>query len=241
MVAPIIAALARGAAKSKATAKAAKAKTAARAKKAGDQFYNARRRYQRAAERNLKKAEQTSGATAARYRNLAKQDLNKALSTYDPNSRQQFSKPIQRLADELNVDLEQRRAEIRATDSGRAAETRKALEQSSTSRLAGATESAEELRQAEAKALMNSNIGHRIIGGFVNVWRDASTISGKVDKTRMMREIMDYMGVDNLGDLVQKLEDTLGELLYSGDDSDVFYEVVKLTIQNKIADNTLVA
>ena len=213
----------------------------ARARRKGDEFYNARRRYQRAAERNMKKAEQVSGATAARYRNLAKQDLQKALETYDKGTTQNFSKPIQKLANDLGVDLGEKRARMKGLKDKAAKDLQTKAVEKSTERLAGAMETSEQLRQAEARAVFSSEVGHRIIGGLVDVWRDKAVKGGKVDKEKMMKAIYDYFQVDNLADVLQKVEQSLGEILYQDADTDTIYETVKLTIQNKVADNTLVA
>ena len=213
----------------------------ARAKRKGDEYYNARRRYQRAAERNMRKAEQSSGATAARYRNLAKQDLQKALATYDKGTTQNFSKPMQKLANNLGVDLGEKRARMKGLKDKVAKDLQTKAVEKSTERLAGAMETTEQLRQAEARAVFSSEVGHRIIGGLVDVWRDKAVKGGKIDKEKMMKAIYDYFQVDNLADVLQKVEQSLGEILYQDADTDTIYETVKLTIQNKVADNTLVA
>ena len=213
----------------------------ARAKRKGDEYYNARRRYQRAAERNMRKAEQSSGATAARYRNLAKQDLLKALATYDKGTTQNFSKPMQKLANNLGVDLGEKRARMKGLKDKVAKDLQTKAVEKSTERLAGAMETTEQLRQAEARAVFSSEVGHRIIGGLVDVWRDKAVKGGKIDKEKMMKAIYDYFQVDNLADVLQKVEQSLGEILYQDADTDTIYETVKLTIQNKVADNTLVA
>lgn len=213
----------------------------ARARRRGDELYNARRRYRRAAERNMRKAEQSSGATAARYRNLAKQDLNKALATYDKGTTQNFSKPIQKLAGNLGVDLGQRRTQMKSLKDKAAKDLQTKAVEKSIERLAGAMETAEQLRQAEARAVFNSEVGSRIIGGLVDIWRDKAVKNGKIDKKKMMQAIFDYLKVDNLADALTALENALGEVLYQDADTDTIYETVKLTIQTKVADNTLVA
>lgn len=217
-----------------------------RASKTGDKYYNARRRYQRAAERNMKKAEQSSGATAARYRNLAKQDLNKALATYDKSTTQNFSKPIQNLAGKLGVNLSQQRRNLKSMKDETASKLRDVAEQKSTRRLEGAVKDAEVRRQAEARAVFSSDVGSRIIGGLVDVWRDKAVTIGpdgksKVDKKKMMQAIMDYFKVDNLADVLVAIEDQIGDVLYEEGDIDTIYETAKLIIQNKVADNTLVS
>lgn len=213
----------------------------ARARKTGDTYYNARRRYQRAAERNMKKAEQATGATAARYRALAKQDLQKALDTYDKGTTQNFSKPISNLAEKLGVNLAQKRKQLKSMTDKAAKQLRESAEEKSSSRLEKNIEDIEVRRQAEAKAIFSSGIGSRIIGGLVDVWRDKAIENGKVDKKKMMQVILDYFKVDNLADLLQAVEKQIGERLYHDGDSETLYETVKLVIQSKVADNTLVA
>lgn len=250
MVAPLIAAAARAAAKGalrkKAAGKAAKAgKTASRAKKAGDASYNARRRYYRAAERNLKKSEQTSGAESARYRELARQDFENALDTYDPTNTQKYNKPMQRLANEFGVDLESRRSGLSSVDT-RKIEKQRTRQKRAISESENVLESnlSDEIYRSEreARAIFNSPIGSRILGGLVDVWRDkAVDESGKVDKSKIIPAILDYFNVDNLSSVIEKLEGMLGELLYKNPDRESIYESVKIIIQTKVADNTLVA
>lgn len=213
----------------------------ARKPRKGDESYNARRRYQRAAQRYMKKADNASCATAARYRELAKQDLLKAMATYEKGTTQKFSKPMQSLAANLGIDLKEKRARMQSLKDKAARDLQEKVVSKSKERLAGAMETAEQLRQAEAQAVFNTEVGHRIIGGLVDVWRDKAVKNGKVDKEKMMQAIFDYFQVDNLADLLSKVEDALGEILYNDADTDTIYETVKLTIQNKVADNTLVA
>lgn len=223
----------------------------ARAKTSGgsersDANYNARRRFYRAAQRNLKKAEQATGATADRYRTLARQDLSKAIDTYDKGTTQNFAKPIQNLAEKLGVNLSFQRATLKKMSDKAASKLQEAARERSFRRLESAIDSEEVRRQEEAKSVFSSPVGHRIIGGLVDVWRDKALTTdekgrSKVDKAKMMDAIFDYFKVDNLADLLQKVEKSLGERLYSDGDTDTIYETVKLIIQSKVADNTLVA
>lgn len=236
MVAPLVA---RGAAR------------AARARKAGDVSTNARKRYYRASERYLKKAEESSGSTATRYRQLAKQNFDDALATYDPANTQKYSKPIQRLAAEFGYDLDKRRELPTDSASAEREITRRKLRQSQA---IGESERVKESfladddkrRQREAQTLFRSSeIGRRIIGGYVDVWRDEATVideitgERKVDTRLIFKALYKYFGVDNLADLVEKVENEVGETLYRMGDDDEIYEVVKLQIQNKVIDNTL--
>ena len=210
-------------------------------KEKGDKFYNARRRFSRAAQRNLAKAEAATGATAERYRTLARQDLEKALSTYDPKTTQKFSKPIRDLAQNLGVDLNQSRTQLKQMKAEVSSKLRETAEERSYARLESALQDTEMRRQAEARSVFNSPIGQRIIGGLVDVWKPEAIEFGKVNKAKMMQAIYDYFGVDNLADVLKKVEEELGASLYREGEQDTVYETVKLQIQNKVADNTLVA
>ena len=215
-------------------------------KEKGDTSYNARRRFVRAAQRNLDKAEETTGATAARYRNLAKQDLEKALQTYDKRTNQDFSRPIKDLAASLDVNLNQSRQQLKQTKTEVATKMMNVAVDRSISRLESELQDSEVRRQAEAQSVFNSPVGQRIIGGLVDVWKSEAVEIGadgmqKVNKAKMMKAIFDYFGTDNLADVLKKVEDELGESLYRQGDRDEIYETVKLQIQNKVADNTLVA
>ena len=88
----------------------------ARNRKAGDTAYNARRREYRAAQRYLKKAHESTGATAERNRALARSHFESALQTYDPNQKQPFSSQIINLAAEFGVDIQGQRADFITAD-----------------------------------------------------------------------------------------------------------------------------
>ena len=232
----------------------------ARAKSSGgsersDENYNARRRFYRAAQRNLQKAERATGATADRLRTLAKQDLSKALDTYDKETTQDFSKPIQNLAEKLGVNLSFHRSVLKKMSDKAARKLQETAKERSTKRLESALDDAETRRQSEAEIIFSTNIGSRIIGGLVDVWREKATVptvktdrktgkkykSTKIDKEKMFQAMFDYFKVSNLADLLQKVEKSIGKRLYENGDTDTIYETVKLLIQGKVADNTLVA
>lgn len=215
---------------------------APRARKKGDASTNARKRYYRSAERNLKKAEKSTGATAAKYRQLAKQDFENALDTYNPSTTQNFSQPIKRLANEFGVDLEGRRKEfVTAGD-----ELRERRIRQSKNVLESALQDPNIRREREARALLNNDkIGSRILGGLVDVWRDKATVTDetgatKIDTSKIMPSLFDYFNVDNVADMLEKIEKIVGDKLYKDEDSEMMYEAVKLLIQTKVAENTLV-
>lgn len=238
----VLAALAKAAAKGGKKA-ARKAQSKARAAKAGDKAYNARRRYQRSAERNIKKAEQSSGATAARYRQLARDDLDKAMETYEQGTTQNFNKKITNLADRLGVDLQQQRRRMQSMRKGAHDKLRESAisEEKSRTRLVANIEDDEARRQAEARQILNSKVGSRIIGGLVDVWKDEATVSTdeglEVDNRKILPALFDYFNVDNLADMLEKVEQIIGDKLYGDEDSYAMYEAVKVMLQKHTAMN----
>lgn len=206
-----------------------------------DDTYNARRRFTRAAERNLTKARRSSGATAQRYRQLARQNFESALELYDPKSGRKPSRIMTQLADELGLDMERSRSEA-----GRA--NRLELIERSFGTLETNLTDVQFRREQEARALLNDDrIGSRILGGLVDVWREAATVIDEngmahIDNSKIMPTLFDYFKVDNLADMISKLEDSIGSKLYEmKGDVDTIYEHVKVLIQTKVLENTLVA
>ena len=218
----------------------------ARNRKPGDIATNARKRYYRAAERYLKQANQSTGASAGRFRELARQKLEDAIGTYSKKTTQAFSKPIQRLANELGIDLQARREKVKSRSDASASKARNELIEASGRSMASAMPTEDELREMEARAILNSPIGKRIIGGTVDVWRDAATVAGEdgqysVDKTKILPALFEHYEVDNLADLIEAIENEVGETLYSAPDSDEMYETVKLLLQiGNITDSNVV-
>lgn len=217
-----------------------------RAPRKGDASTNARKRYYRASERYLKKAEQSSGATAKKYRQLARQNFDDALATYDPSNTQRYSKSIQKLAGVFGVDIERRR-ELPRDESAREREVgirakrqRRVIAESGSVRESDMQDE-DARREQEAQTLFRSSeIGRRIIGGYVDVWRDYATVTDpetgerRIDTKRIFKALFAYFNVDNLPDLIEAVEDDVGETLYEMGNDDEIYEVVKLTIQNKV-------
>lgn len=171
---PIIAAAVRAGASAAARSKVAStAAKAARAKKASDEVYNARRRYTRKAERYMKQADSSYGASRERYIELAKREAEKALSTYDKEpSFQKLSKGLQRVALE--------------TDAQFAKPANDAQRQKLISRSKRALESnIQDRREYEGRAIMSSSIGSRIIAALEPVWRDYATVNPETGKTEI--------------------------------------------------------
>lgn len=212
----------------------------ARARKKGDDATNARKRERRAAKRYLDKAENASGASKSRYQALAREHFEKAMSTYDPNQRQRMSSEMVSLGAQLGIDIQGRRGDFIVSKNERGLEQRKrAIEQSYKAK-ESYLQDPNVRREEEAKALMqNRDIARTLFGGLIDIWRDEATYTDpetgktKVDTSRIYEIVFDYFGVDNLADLLDRLEEEIGEDLYNASGSDEWYEVTKTYIQTK--------
>lgn len=209
-----------------------------RKRKIGDDATNARKRYYRAAERYLKQAQQSIGATAARYRALAEIRLKEALNTYTKETTQRFSKPIQRIANALGVNLNEERETIQQRSKAEEKQIREHAINKSLEATAKGSKTSDTLRQREARAILNSPIGKRVIGGTVEIWEDEATMltddGTKIDNKKILPALYEHFEVDNLADLLDKIEDIAGDMLYASPDDDAFYEGAKVTIQTYI-------
>ena len=205
----------------------------ARKAKAGDAAYNARRREYRAAQRYLKKADETSGAVAAKNRALAKTHLERALETYDPSQRQNISAPIINLAAQFGIDIQGARSEfITAKEKDRQA----AIKRSKTA-LESELRDPRKRREQEVQALIsNPSIGKRIMGGLVDVWKGTvkSGVSAAENRRAAEQAIFDYFGADNWISVLDKLEQSIGSELFAiGSDLEM-YDIVRINIQKGI-------
>lgn len=195
----------------------------ARARKRGDDATIARKRYYRSAIRNLKRADKLTGAVAERYRFIARRDFENALRTYDPSKRRgKLSKPMQRLADRFGM-----------LDVGEVTkEKRQKVIKRSEQRKFRFFEGRKARREREAEVVFRDpTISSRILGGLVDVWRDASTVGGELDRQKMIPALMDYFGVSTYADLLEGVEAVTGEGLYAIGDDREYYDVVKLTLE----------
>lgn len=211
--------------------------------KAGDDSTNARKRFYRKSQSYLKKAEESSGATASKYRQLAKQNFEDALNTYEPTNKQKYSKPIRELAEVFGYDLEGHREKRIENEKFYKKVQERAIE-NSVSALKSIEDDPETRRQNEARALLNNDaIGSRILGGLVDVWKDEASVYDDegnyqgIDNEEILPALFDYFEVDNLADMLEKVEEIIGDKLYADEDSDSMYEAVKILIQTKIVEN----
>ncbi len=204
--------------------------------------YNARRRYARAGVKYLKQSKESSGATAARYKQLAKRQYEAALKTYGDKPPQKISANIQELQSEFEPNRD-----ITKTG-GIKTQNRQAYIEQSFFSLQSSMADENVRREQEARTLLNDDvIGSRILGGLVDVWKEKATIidkngMSKIDNKRIVPALLDYFNVDNLADMVDKLEDSIGSSLYDlkGNLEDI-YENVRILIAEKVRDNTLIS
>ena len=209
----------------------------------GDEAYNARRRYYRAAERHLNKANKLSGASAERERKLAEIQFRHALDTYDPETTQKLSKPMQRLANEFGIDVQQQREQVQSVEEKKRAKTYEEIREIRTQAIGEESKKARVKnqkdisvrREYEAQQLFSQqNIAHRILGGTVDVWRDAARnpVTGKIDKSKILPTLFKHFVVDALAGLLEKIEAQIGDMLYGAGQEEI-YDTVKLVLQLK--------
>ena len=200
----------------------------ARAKRKGDSVYNARRRYTRKAERYMKQADNSYGASRERYIELAKREAEKALSTYDKEpSFQKLSKGLQRVA--LETDAQFSKPANDAQRQKLISRSRRALESNVENR-----------REYEGRAIMSSSVGSRIIASLEPIWRQYAEYNPKSKKYGIKnwdevapkifeymsevtgKEITDWMGV------IEAFEENpeIGADLYKDPKNDIRYDAV---------------
>lgn len=214
-----------------------------RPRKKGDDSYNARRRYIRSAQRYLKQAASSVGATASRYRQLARNAYENALRTYQAG-KQKFSKAIQEIGKELGMKPTRKDTddEIR----------QRAIRKSREFNVPKDEISIEQLREREAERILKSDgIGKRVIAGLIDVWRDSASVikyddrvselRSVIDTSKIYPAIFDYFNVSSYSELLETLESVIGERLYAIDDESAnVYETVKLVLQSYVLDNRAV-
>lgn len=187
----------------------------ARAKRASDETYNARRRYRRQAQRYLKKAESSTGATRSRYESLARRATEKAVATYAKGSKPQGQ--VGALADRLGVQ-----------QSGPVSnDALSELISSSRDALQGSQRGMS--RADTAKDILSGNVASRFYAGLIGVW-------GRTKETKQApnKAILDYFGADSMLDVLEMLEQA-GIDLYSPEppEGDA-YHTVALQIQHYV-------
>ena len=212
----------------------------ARNRKPSDDIRNARRREYRAAQRYLKKAEESSGATAARNKALAKTHLMNALETYDPKQNQKLAAPIVNVAAQLGIDIQGSRSEFITSTK----EQRQQAVERSYSALEENLKDPTKRKAIESQTLLrNKVIGRRIMGGLVDVWRDSikKDVSAKENRQNTQKAIFDYFKVDSWSEVFERLIEAVGSALFNTEIDQEIYDIVRITLQTKINNNTLIA
>ena len=212
----------------------------ARKRKSSDADYNARRREYRAAQRYLKKSNETTGATSAQNRALAKEHLMNALETYDPTQRQQISSQIVNLAAEFGIDVQGQREQLITSNESQ----RRKARLKSFRALESARKDPEKRKQIEAKEIIsNPELGKRIMGGLVDIWKPAvqKGKSAAENRAAAQKAVFEYFGVDNWVDVLKKIEQNVGSELYAIGNELEIYDTVRIAIQKGVRGNTLVA
>lgn len=211
-----------------------------KASKSAKAAYNARRRETRAAQRYLKKAAQSSGQTAEKNRALAQAHLMNALETYDPSApKQNFSSSIINLAANLGIDIQGQRSEFITSNEQQRSQAVKRSFQALEKNLKDS-----KLRsKREAQILIsNKQIGKRIMGGLVDVWKDEvkEGVSAADNRKAAQKAIFKYLGVRSWAQALQKIEQNVGSELFAIAANDEKYDVVRIALQKKIIGNTFV-
>lgn len=211
----------------------------------GDTATNARKRYYRSAERYLKKADQAVGVEKARYEKLAQAEFDNALETYSSKTTQKFSKPIQKLAKRFGVNLENERKLIKSRTNEQAEMIRNRaikLTGKSSKSLVRNYKDTYQVREQEAKIIFASEIGRRILGGTVDIWKDGATVTDEKGQTRIDKKLiypilMKHYKVDSLSELLNTFEEILGEDFYKSENDTENYKIVSLLLQKHTIQN----
>ena len=181
-----------------------------------DLVYNARRRYARQAERYAKQAERASGMEKGRLENLASNALEKAMRTYkDPLKIQ--SGTIKNLESKLDV-----RRPTRPTSESR---LNKLVDESEDIALESSLSDPEIRREQETKDLLSGEVGDRIYGATVDIWKDS-------DYADRNQAIMEHFGVDSMADVLDIITDD-GIDIYADPESLEKYQEVRTAISEK--------
>ena len=187
-------------------------------RRAGDAAWNARRRYTRQAERYLKQAQNAKGIEKGRLETEATASLERAIATYKDPTQASKSSVIQKLTDKLHPNVPTRKVG-EGIRNQYIAESYAALE---------STRNDESIRrELEAEEILSTDIGNRIYGALVDVWKDD-------DYEKRNQNIMEHFGVDSMADVLDILEAS-GIDIYADPESLEKYDEVRTAISEKFA------
>ena len=183
-----------------------------------DLAWNARRRYARQAERYAKQAQKAGGMEKSRLENLATNALENAYRTYEDPTKAQ-TQMIKGLESDLNprIPLRKPSAERR----------QRVIESSKEIALESSLSDDETRRELEAESILSNDIGNRIYGATVDIWKNA-------DYGDRNQAIMEHFGVDSMADVLDILEAS-GIDIYADPESLEKYDEVRTAISEKFA------
>lgn len=198
--------------------------------RASDDNYNARRRFIREAKRAMQKAQSATGEMKKRYRNIARESIQKAAELYTRHADIQRSKDFVTLSKELGINL----SEFQPGKSPTPRETvRMETLRSESQSLMNMS-----MREREAQAILSSPIGSRIYAGLVDVWAkptfnaDGELVYSK-SRNDINKAIMEYFGTTSMMDVLEMLE-AQGINIYADPKSMEKYDEITLAIAEMI-------
>lgn len=194
----------------------------ARARKRSDDVYNARRRFRRQAERYIKKANETAGVAKSRYEAMARNALEKAITSYAGNKPQG---KIAQLAEKLNIT--QARVDIIRTNEIKTKEYRENFITKSKSALF--TSNKDKSRDDMAKDILSDkNVASAFYGGLSGIW--ANTEVGRENPNKAITE---YYGAESIMDIIEMLENAGVDIYKPSENGDTYIDVaLKIAILN---------
>lgn len=183
-----------------------------------DASWNAIRRYARQAERYLKQASSMQGIEKSRTEALARSSLERAISTYqDPSKAENYSL-IRNLSSQLNPQKPTRSAGKQRINQ---------LKAESYAAKESAMDDDSIRRELEAESIMESDIGSRVYGALVDIWKDG-------DYSNRDEAILEHFGSHSMADVLQAIEDA-GIDLYADHESLEKYEDIRTAISERFA------
>lgn len=198
-----------------------------------DLNYNARRRYLRNAERYLNKANETIGAEKERYKALARDFTSKAAELYERKADITRSKPFRTLSEKLGVNINEFIQSDKPTkrEQQRIEELReKSLDFAIYGKGVTKGVRAQRMREAEAQAILSSEVGGRIYAGTVEVWTEEVDDKRRQNVDDINAALMKHFGVSSLMDLIETIERKTQISIFSNPESLERYDVVTLAI-----------
>lgn len=166
-----------------------------------NEVYNARRRFRRQAERNLAKAQRTSGIEKSRYMEQARQATISALQTYAKGQRPQGQ--VKKLAENLGVTQNYALAQagFQGFGAGKSAYSKGIESLVSQSKQALQSYKAQQSRDDMARDILRGNVGSRFYAGLIDIWGDTPE-----HRANPNAAILEFFGADTMMDVLEQIE-----------------------------------